>query len=131
MTRAIELMRELADRNVMPLDGDRAFHLAIVEACGNVVLSETVQGFWDSRRGPIFTRLGGYFETVKSWRSAIAEHEAIRDAIAAHDAEARAHRDACAHGQVAPALQRELAPRPTSCFPTTNGDKTMTTSVSP
>jgi DNA-binding FadR family transcriptional regulator len=87
MTRAIALMRELAERNVMPLDGDRAFHLAIVECCGNVVLSETVQGFWDSRRGPIFTRLGGYFESVKSWRSAIAEHEAIRDAIAAHDAE--------------------------------------------
>ncbi|VTU21577.1 Putative L-lactate dehydrogenase operon regulatory protein [Variovorax sp. PBS-H4] len=87
MTRAIELMRGLADRNVMPLEGDRAFHLAIVECCGNVVLSETVQGFWDSRRGPIFTRLGGYFESVKSWRSAIAEHEAIRDAIAERDAE--------------------------------------------
>lgn len=87
MTRAIERMRGLADRNVMPLDGDRAFHLAIVECCGNAVLAETVQGFWDSRRGPIFTRLGGYFESVKSWRSAIAEHEAIRDAIAAHDAE--------------------------------------------
>ncbi|VTU15393.1 FadR/GntR family transcriptional regulator [Variovorax sp. RA8] len=87
MTRAIEHMRDLADRNVMPLEGDRAFHLAIVECCGNVVLSETVQGFWDSRRGPIFTRLGGYFESVKSWRSAIAEHEAIRDAIAARDAE--------------------------------------------
>jgi DNA-binding FadR family transcriptional regulator len=85
MTRAIELMRELADRNRMPLEGDRDFHLAIVECCGNVVLSETVQGFWDSRRGPIFTRLGGYFESAKSWRSAIAEHEAIRDAIAAHD----------------------------------------------
>lgn len=87
MTRAIEHMRDLADRNMMPLEGDRAFHLAIVECCGNVVLSETVQGFWDSRRGPIFTRLGGYFESVKSWRSAIAEHEAIRDAIAARDAE--------------------------------------------
>ncbi|KWT82755.1 MULTISPECIES: FadR/GntR family transcriptional regulator [unclassified Variovorax] len=87
MTRAIEHMRDLAERNVMPLEGDRAFHLAIVECCGNVVLSETVQGFWDSRRGPIFTRLGGYFESVKSWRSAIAEHEAIRDAIAARDAE--------------------------------------------
>jgi DNA-binding FadR family transcriptional regulator len=88
MTRAIERMRELADRNLMPLDGDRAFHLTIVECCGNVVLSETVQAFWDSRKGPIFTRLGGYFETVKSWRSAIAEHEAIRDAIAARDADA-------------------------------------------
>ena len=81
-------MRELADRTVMPLEGDRAFHLAIVGASGNAVLIETVQNFWDSRKGPIFTRLGGYFETVSSWRSAIAEHEAIRDAVAARDAEA-------------------------------------------
>ena len=88
MTQAIEAMRELADGGVMPLEGDRAFHLAIVEACDNVVLTETVLGFWDSRNGPIFTRLGGYFETVKSWRSAIAEHEAIRDAIADRDANA-------------------------------------------
>ncbi|MBB3179800.1 FadR/GntR family transcriptional regulator [Variovorax sp. Sphag1AA] len=88
MTRAINAMRDMADRNVMPLEGDRAFHLAIVDACGNVVLSETVQAFWDSRKGPIFTRLGGYFETVKSWRSAIAEHEAIRDAVADRDADA-------------------------------------------
>jgi DNA-binding FadR family transcriptional regulator len=88
MTRAIESMREQAERHIMPLEGDRSFHLAIVDACGNAVLSETVQGFWDSRRGPIFTRLGGYFENVKSWRSAIAEHELIRDAIAARDADA-------------------------------------------
>jgi DNA-binding FadR family transcriptional regulator len=88
MAQAIEAMRDMAARNVMPLEGDRAFHMAIVEACGNAVLSETVQGFWDSRRGPIFTRLGGYFENAASWRMAIAEHEAIQGAIAARDAEA-------------------------------------------
>jgi DNA-binding FadR family transcriptional regulator len=87
MEQAIAAMREMAARKVMPLEGDRAFHMAIVDACDNAVLSETVQGFWDSRRGPIFTRLGGYFETVPSWRMAIAEHEAIRDAIADRDAE--------------------------------------------
>lgn len=86
--QAIDTMRELAARAVMPLEGDRAFHLAIVEACGNAVLNETVQGYWDSRKGPIFMRLGGYFETADSWRRAIAEHEAIRDAIASRDAEA-------------------------------------------
>lgn len=88
MARAIDAMRADADRNVMPLDGDRAFHTSIVQACGNVVLIETVQGFWDSRRGPLFERLGGYFETVDSWRSAIAEHEAIHAAIRARDAAA-------------------------------------------
>lgn len=88
MQRAIDTMQALADRNVMPLEGDRAFHLAIVEASGNAVLIETVQGFWDARKGPLFTRLGGYFETVVSWRRAIAEHVAIRDAIVARDAAA-------------------------------------------
>ena len=88
MSRAIDSMRQMSDRNLMPLDGDRAFHLAIVDACDNAVLAETVQNFWDSRRGPIFSRLGGYFETVKSWRSAIDEHVAIRDAITARDPEA-------------------------------------------
>lgn len=88
MARAIDAMRADADRNVMPLEGDRAFHTSIVQACGNVVLIETVQGFWDSRRGPLFERLGGYFETVDSWRSAIAEHEAIHAAIRARDAAA-------------------------------------------
>ena len=88
MARAIALMEDLAGRQVMPLDGDRDFHVAVATACGNVVLAETVQGFWDSRRGPIFTRLGGHFETLPSWRAAIAEHGVVLEAVAAHDADA-------------------------------------------
>ncbi|MBI5279806.1 MAG: FadR family transcriptional regulator [Burkholderiales bacterium] len=83
---AIAWMKQDADRNVAPLDGDRAFHTAIAEACDNVVLLETVQAFWDARHGPLFTQLGGHFETVASWRKAIAEHEAVLAAIEAHDA---------------------------------------------
>jgi len=83
---AIESMREDTARGVAPLAGDRAFHTAIAEAAGNAVLVETVQAFWDARRGPLFERLGDYFETVPSWRKAIAEHEAVLAAIRAHDA---------------------------------------------
>lgn len=75
-----------ADAGTLPIEGDRAFHSAIVQSTGNIVLIETVHTFWDSRRGPLFERLGDYFETVASWRSAIAEHTAILDAIAEHDA---------------------------------------------
>jgi len=82
---AIDTMREATDRGIAPLEGDRAFHTAIAQSCDNVVLLETVQTFWDARRGPLFERLGDYFETVPSWRMAIAEHEAILDAIRAHD----------------------------------------------
>ena len=91
MRKAMSAMESCAAQGVLPLDGDRAFHTAIVEACGNAVLTETVQTFWDSRRGPLFTRLGGYFETMKSWQSAIAEHEAIFEAIETRDGAAARH----------------------------------------
>ena len=85
MTRALAAMQSDADQGVLPLEGDRDFHSAIVESCGNVVLVETVQRFWASRRGPLFERLGGYFETADAWRAAIAEHDAILLAIRRHD----------------------------------------------
>ena len=85
MEQAMVAMRRDTALGILPLEGDRAFHLAIVQACGNGVLTETVQTFWDSRRGPLFTRLGGYFETVESWRAAIEEHEAVVTAIRAQD----------------------------------------------
>jgi DNA-binding FadR family transcriptional regulator len=85
MASAIAAMRADADAGRLPLEGDRAFHTAVAQTCGNVVLTETVQSFWDSRRGPLFTRLGGYFETVDSWRAAITEHDLVLAAIRAHD----------------------------------------------
>ena len=88
MRRAIDAMIADAGRGVLPLEGDRAFHTAIVEACDNMVLIETVLNFWDSRSGPLYTRMVGYFETMKSWQSAITEHETILAAICAKDAPA-------------------------------------------
>jgi DNA-binding FadR family transcriptional regulator len=84
---AIDLMQQDTERGIAPLAGDRAFHTAIAQAAGNTVLVDTVQMFWDARRGPLFERLGDYFESVPSWRTAIGEHEAILEAIRAHDAE--------------------------------------------
>jgi DNA-binding FadR family transcriptional regulator len=88
MAKALRMMQTEAADGVLPLDGDRAFHTAIVQASGNEVLIDTVQSFWDSRRGPIFERLVGYFETMQSWQAAIAEHSAILEAIQNHDAAA-------------------------------------------
>ena len=88
MGKALRMMQTEAAAGVLPLDGDRAFHTAIVQASGNEVLIDTVQSFWDSRRGPIFERLVGYFETLQSWQAAIAEHSAILEAVQAHDAAA-------------------------------------------
>lgn len=85
MSEALEAMKRDTERGVLPLAGDRAFHRALVQSCGNAVLTETVERFWDSRRGALFGRLTGYFETERSWRAAIAEHEAVLAAIRAHD----------------------------------------------
>jgi DNA-binding FadR family transcriptional regulator len=85
---AIELMLEDTERGIAPTTGDRAFHTAIAEAADNTVLVDTVQTFWDARRGPLFERLGDWFENVPSWQTAIAEHQMIYEAIRAHDAEA-------------------------------------------
>jgi DNA-binding FadR family transcriptional regulator len=84
---AIDAMAQDVERGVAPLAGDRDFHLAVAEASDNVVLLETVQTFWHARRGPLFERLGDYFETVPVWRLAITEHEAVLAAIRAHDAD--------------------------------------------
>jgi DNA-binding FadR family transcriptional regulator len=85
MAEALARMQADADRDILPLEGDRAFHAAIAESCGNGVLIETVQRFWDARRGPLSERLVGYFETADSWRAAITEHEAILLAIRSRD----------------------------------------------
>ena len=85
---AIASMHRDADAGIQPRAGDRAFHVAVAEAAGNVVLLETVQTFWDARRGPLFEKLGDHFESVPSWRKAIAEHELVYEAIRAHDATA-------------------------------------------
>ncbi len=88
MTQAIDEMRALATVGVNPIDADRNFHIAIVSACGNAVLVETVNGFWASRLGPLFRQLGGYRETGRTWRASIAEHERVQAAIAGRDAHA-------------------------------------------
>jgi DNA-binding FadR family transcriptional regulator len=91
MAQAIAAMRSDADNGILPLQGDRDFHSAIVQSCGNSVLIDTVQRFWDARRGPMFERMVDHFETPQSWNAAIAEHDKIIAAIRAHDpAQARA-----------------------------------------
>lgn len=83
--QALQQMKLQAARDEVPRQGDEAFHEAIAQACGNSVLLDTVQRFWQARSGPLFERLGDYFEHPDSWQAAIAEHQAVLQAIAAHD----------------------------------------------
>jgi len=81
-------MKLEAARDQAPREGDEAFHEAIAQACGNSVLLDTVQRYWQARNGPLFERLGDYFEHPQSWQAAIAEHQQVLLAIEAHDASA-------------------------------------------
>ena len=78
-------MRRQADRGEVPREGDQVFHLAIARASGNGVLLDTLERYWQARHGPLFERLGDYFEGPESWQVAITEHEAVLDAIQARD----------------------------------------------
>lgn len=82
---ALAQMQEQAAAGIVPRDGDEAFHLAVARGCGNEVLSDTVLGYWKARRGPLFERLGDYFENPASWSAALVEHSAVLEAIRSHD----------------------------------------------
>jgi DNA-binding FadR family transcriptional regulator len=82
---ALAQMHEQAATGVAPRAGDQAFHTAVAQACGNEVLRDTVHGYWQARSGLLFERLGDHFENPPSWKAALIEHEAVLDAIRAHD----------------------------------------------
>ena len=65
---------------------DRAFHVAVAGSLGNAVLVRVVGDLFDQRLNPYFAKLAHYFENPKTWQAALAEHQAIRAAIAARDA---------------------------------------------
>jgi DNA-binding FadR family transcriptional regulator len=83
---AVKAMEEDIARGVMPLRGDREFHIALAEASGNAALVRVVAELFDERNNPLFEQLGRHFENVRSWRAAVAEHRAVVRAVAAGEA---------------------------------------------
>lgn len=86
MREAIKRMERDLAAGVMPIDGDRQFHLCLAEASDNAALLRVVSELYDERENPLFERLGHLFEDVSSWRKAVAEHRAVADAVAEGDA---------------------------------------------
>ena len=80
---------------------DRAFHVAIAGCLGNAVLVRVVGELFDQRLNPYFAQLAHYFENPGTWRTALHEHRAVRNAIAARQPKAArdAMRDHLAHSQ--------------------------------
>jgi DNA-binding FadR family transcriptional regulator len=83
---AVKAMEDDIARGVMPIRGDREFHLALAEASGNAALLRVVTELFDERNNPLFEQLGRHFENAKSWRCAVAEHRAVMRAVVAGEA---------------------------------------------
>ncbi len=80
-----EMARDLAEGR-QPLQADRVFHLRIAEATGNGALVHVLKMLWEERTGPLYQQLEHHYDSPALWESAIAEHRAVLDTIAARDA---------------------------------------------
>ena len=82
---AVKRMEDDIALGVMPIRGDRDFHVALAEASQNAALVRVVSELFDERNNPLFEQVGRHFETARSWRQAVAEHRAGVRAVAAGD----------------------------------------------
>lgn len=64
---------------------DRDFHVIVSGIIANATLSRFVGSIHDMRMTPYFEKLASYFENTETWRAAMEEHRAIRNAIASSD----------------------------------------------
>jgi GntR family transcriptional repressor for pyruvate dehydrogenase complex len=78
------MAREAHDGKI-PVAADRAFHVSIAQMTGNEVLVRTVETFFDERHAPLSSKLFGHFENESTWLAALGEHQAILEALEAHD----------------------------------------------
>jgi len=83
---ALGAMQHELDDGKQPLDGDRMFHMRIAEATGNGALVAVVDMLWVDRTGPLCKQLEHHYDSPGLWQSAMTEHRAVFNAIAAKDA---------------------------------------------
>lgn len=81
----VQMRREIDEGRGQPLEGDRLFHLRVAEATGNGALAAVVEMLWKERTGELYKRLEDHYDSPALLKSALAEHEIILKAIAAHD----------------------------------------------
>jgi len=94
-------MEAAIHRRRAPVDLDRQFHLTLAEMSGNAILLRLVAELFDERHSPITAKISSRFESIRTWKTALQEHEAIVKAVEARDpiaaqASMRAHLKASA-----------------------------------
>lgn len=88
LTRLREILKDMEtaiERRRSKVDLDREFHMTLAEMSGNAVLSRLVGELFDERHSPISAKIRSRFENTRTWKLALAEHEAILKAVEARD----------------------------------------------
>jgi len=88
LARLRELLKDMEaaiERRRARVDLDREFHLTLAEMSGNAVLSRLVGELFDERHSPISAKISSRFESTRTWKAALKEHEAILTAVEARD----------------------------------------------
>jgi GntR family transcriptional repressor for pyruvate dehydrogenase complex len=104
LVRLREILKNMGaeiERRRARLDLDRQFHLTLAEMTGNAVLIRLVGELFDERHSPISAKIRSRFESTRTWKAALKEHDAILKAVEARDpiaaqAAMRAHLQASA-----------------------------------
>jgi len=81
----LDAMRADIESRRVPTINDRLFHVTIAEIAGNSVLARVVGDLFEERHSPLTERLRVRSENDASWSIALAEHEAIYEALEARD----------------------------------------------
>jgi len=78
-------MEAAIDRRRARVDLDRQFHLTLAEMSGNAILLRLIEELFDERHSPITAKISSRFESTRTWKTALKEHEAILKAVEARD----------------------------------------------
>lgn len=85
LRQVLKDMEAAIERRRSKVDLDREFHMTLAEMSGNAVLSRLVGELFDERHSPISAKIRSRFENTRTWKLALAEHEAILKAVEARD----------------------------------------------
>jgi len=85
LRKLLKSMEAEIERRRARVDFDREFHLTLVEVTGNAVLTRLVGELFDERHSPISAKISSRFESTRTWKAALKEHEAILAAVEARD----------------------------------------------
>ncbi|MDC6383551.1 FadR/GntR family transcriptional regulator [Pseudomonas graminis] len=81
----IDKMREGALKGVPALDDDRKFHQRLAKMSGNSTLVRIITSLFEERYSPLTAHVSEHSETRETWAMAVAEHEAILQAVQTRD----------------------------------------------